>query len=147
MQSCDTNIFVYYLNSDCSEHLPAKRYLDKVFQDPGFALCELVLIELYVLLRTPAILGEPLTSKEAVRVVQQFRLNPNWRLIDYPGGFMGPIWKLASELRFPRRAIFDARLAFTLRSHGVTEFATRNTKDFEQFPFFRLLNPIDNDGG
>jgi predicted nucleic acid-binding protein len=36
----------------------------------------------------------------------------------------------------------DARLALTLRHHGVTEFATSNVKDFEGFGFNRVWNPL-----
>jgi predicted nucleic acid-binding protein len=38
--------------------------------------------------------------------------------------------------------IFDARLALTLRHHGVTEFATRNENHFAGFGFTRLWNPL-----
>ncbi|NJK91406.1 MAG: type II toxin-antitoxin system VapC family toxin [Blastochloris sp.] len=40
------------------------------------------------------------------------------------------------------RHIIDARLAFTLRHHGVTHFATANTKHFESFGFERVWNPL-----
>ena len=38
--------------------------------------------------------------------------------------------------------VFDARLALTLRHHGVTAFATANEKDFQEFGFERLWNPL-----
>jgi hypothetical protein len=41
-----------------------------------------------------------------------------------------------------RRIIFDARLALTLRHHGVTEFATRNQAHFTPFGFHRVWNPL-----
>jgi hypothetical protein len=30
----------------------------------------------------------------------------------------------------------------TLRSHGVETFYTRNTKDFERFGWFKLIDPV-----
>jgi predicted nucleic acid-binding protein len=42
-----------------------------------------------------------------------------------------------------RRHIFDARLALTLLEHGVKEFATRNTRDFESFGFLHVFDPLD----
>lgn len=42
-----------------------------------------------------------------------------------------------------RRRIIDARLALTLRHHGVTDFLTRNVRDFEGLGFARVTNPID----
>ena len=38
--------------------------------------------------------------------------------------------------------MFDARLGFTLRHHGVREFATRNIKDFDGIGFGRVWDPI-----
>jgi len=49
---------------------------------------------------------------------------------------------LAAEPNIGRRIVFDARLALTLRHHGVTEFATRNDSHFTGFGFTRLWNPL-----
>jgi hypothetical protein len=38
--------------------------------------------------------------------------------------------------------VFDARLALTLRHHGVSEFATANIKDSAGFGFDRVWNPL-----
>lgn len=43
---------------------------------------------------------------------------------------------------FPRRAIFDARLAYTLAAEGVTRFATRNVRDFQRFGAFEVFDPL-----
>ena len=40
-----------------------------------------------------------------------------------------------------RRTIIDTRLALTLLHHGVTEFATANTRHFQEFGFSRVWNP------
>jgi len=50
-----------------------------------------------------------------------------------------PFWKEAS---FPPRRTFDLVLALTLKTSGVRKFHTRNTKDFEDFGFFTLVNPL-----
>jgi toxin-antitoxin system PIN domain toxin len=143
MRSCDTNILLYYLNRDCPEHGAAALYIEDNRSREDFALCELVLVEVYVLLRSPAVLPRPLGARAALDVVRRFRANPRWAVIDYPGSLMDSIWKRAEAAQFPVRGIFDARLAHTLRHHGVEEFATRNTKHFRQFGFPRLINPID----
>jgi predicted nucleic acid-binding protein len=109
------------------------------------AICELVLVELYVLLRNPAVLNKPLDSDDAVTLIQSFRQHPSWVLIDYPGetsSLMNEVWRLAAQPNIGRRIVFDARLAFTLRHYGVTEFATRNESHFRDFGFTRLWNPL-----
>ena len=40
------------------------------------------------------------------------------------------------------RRIYDARLAQSLRRQGVTELATGNVKDFQDFGFARVWNPV-----
>jgi toxin-antitoxin system PIN domain toxin len=146
MISFDTNLLLYSLNKDCAEYEPARAFFAAL---PGSSnsvvICELELLELYVLLRNPAVLKVPLGSSEAVSLVQTFRRHPTWRLIDYPGegsAIMDEVWRLAAEPGIARRAVFDARLALTLRHHGVTEFATRNTSDFTRFGFSRIWNPL-----
>lgn len=46
----------------------------------------------------------------------------------------------------PNRQRKCARLALTLRHHGVTEFVTANVKDFEGFGFTRVWNPLASAG-
>jgi toxin-antitoxin system PIN domain toxin len=143
VRSCDTNVLLYYLNRDCPEHAAAARYLQTNWARQDFALCELVLVELYVLLRSPAVLSKPLGRGAAVTVIRSLRGHPYWAIFDYPGNLMDAIWKEAEAPGFPVRGVFDARLAHTLLYHGVREFATRNTKHFQPFGFERLVNPID----
>ena len=74
----------------------------------------------------------------------------------YDGPIEGVIWKplkkyhdargffdsLPGQPNIGRRVVFDARLALTLRHHGVTEFATRNEIHFTGFGFARVWNPL-----
>lgn len=59
---------------------------------------------------------------------------------------MNEVWVLAATPRIARRRLFDARLALTLRHHGVDEFATRNLNGFTDFGFSRVWDPITSDG-
>lgn len=146
MISCDTNILFVALEASRPGNGPARRFLDSHRNSPDFAICELCLLELYALLRNPATARKPLGAEKAVSLIQTLRSNPRWDVLDYPGagtGIMDEIWKLAAAAQFPRRKVFDARLALTLRHHGVSEFATSNVKDFEGFGFKRVWNPLE----
>lgn len=146
MISFDTNLLLYSLNRDCPEYQDARVFFASLPASPNsVAICELVLVELYVLLRNPAVLQNPLDPPDAVALVQSFRQHPTWKLIDHPGGIstvMEEVWRLAAQPKAGRRVIFDARLALTLRHHGVTQFATRNDAHFSGFGFRRLWNPL-----
>jgi toxin-antitoxin system PIN domain toxin len=146
MISFDTNLLLYSLNQDCAEYSDTRAFFNSLPTAPGaVAICELVLVELYVLLRNPAVLSNPLDPARAASTIQTFRQHPTWLLIDYPGqttSVMDDLWRLAAQPNTGRRIVFDARLALTLRHHGVTEFATRNTTHFTNFGFSRLWNPL-----
>jgi len=142
IESCDTNILIYYLNKSCSEHEAAKAYLSERFSSDNFAICELVLVELYVLLRNSAVFIKPSSGAKAWEIVNSFRQNPSWRVVDHPGNTMDVVWAQAKKKNFPRRAIFDSRLAHCLLHHGVSSFATRNHKDFKDYPKLGAFSPI-----
>ncbi len=142
MTSCDTNILLHAYNIQSPFHQASRNFLHKYAKQRDFVICELVLIEFYVLLRNPAVVSKPLSAEKAVEVCRQYRTNKNWGVIDYPGNIMKDIWKRAAIPNTSRRTIFDARLALTLRYHGVTEFATSNEKHFQNYGFTKIWNPL-----
>jgi toxin-antitoxin system PIN domain toxin len=141
MISVDTNILLYAQNADCPEHGAAWAFLEEIGPRQDVAICELVLVELYLLLRNPAVVKQPLEPGEAAEVCRGYRSNPRWRLID-SAPVMERVWDAAGGPEFARRRIIDLRLALTLQHHGVTELATANVKDFEGLGFARVWNPV-----
>jgi uncharacterized protein len=141
MLSIDTNILVYALDQRSPFNASARTFLTKHADNPQMAISELVLVELYLHLRNPAVFRNACTERDAVDICQQFRRSPKWRLIE-SADVMDDVWPLAAQSGFARRRIIDARLALTLIHHGVDEFATVNTKDFEGFGFTRVWNPL-----
>lgn len=142
MISADTNLLFAWLNRDHAWHVPAVRWFVGQTDNSDFVIGELCLVELYGLLRNPTVVGRPLDGPAAVEVIQPLRGHPRWELVDYPGDLMSQVWNAAAAPGFARRRIYDARLALTLRHHGVTEFATANVKDFQDFGFTRVWNPL-----
>lgn len=141
MISIDTNVFLYGFNSDCPEHDRAREVLNELAASREVVLCELVLVELYILLRNPAVVSKPLGGDAAVQVCRSWRANPRWRIIE-SAPIMDEVWELASASHFGRRQIIDARLALTVLHHGVTTFVTRNAGHFRDFDFERVWNPF-----
>jgi uncharacterized protein len=140
MISFDTNILITALEKRLPGHEAARAFLDSMIHNDGVAVCELVLLELYTLLRNPKVCASPLDGPSAVAVVHAFRSHPAWCVLDYDKDIAGTVWEKAKMLP-ARLQIYDTRLALTLRHHGVTEFATRNVKDFQGFGFKRVWDP------
>lgn len=142
MISFDTNLAIYAANADAAEQPAAAAFLDSMADRQDVVICELMLVEVYLKLRNSRILRHPLDAATAAAHCQAFRDNANWTLIE-SAPVMTEVWRHAAEQDFAFRRIIDARLALTLRHHGVTEFATSNVKDFEGFGFRRVWNPIE----
>lgn len=137
MTSCDTNILFAATNPDDAHHDAAYDFLSRHGDDESFVLAEQVLVELYGLLRNPAIMRRPLSAGEAVDVISSYRGNPAWSVVDIPSGgkAMREVWRRAAAPGFARRRIHDLRLAMTLMHWGVTDFYTRNVRDFADVGF------------
>jgi len=142
MIAFDTNILFAALETSSPDHAAARAWLSTPPGDDEVVLCELVLLEVYTLLRNPTLCRKPLTGRQAVQAIQHLRQHPAWRLVDYDPSVADQIWPLAARDSFVYRRIFDARLALTLRHHGVTDFATCNVKDFQDIGFRKVWNPL-----
>jgi len=71
MTSCDTNILFVALEESRPGHAEARGFLDARWDDPGFGLCELVLLELYILLRNPVVARLPLSPQQIKQIKGQ----------------------------------------------------------------------------
>jgi len=139
--SFDTNVAVHAANQSSPLHQAAYEFVASLGTRPDVAVCELMLVELYLKLRNQKIFPKPLGAAAAAAVCQTYRTNRAWILVD-SAPVMDAVWRLASARNFAIRRIVDARLALTLKHHGVTELATTNVKDFEGFGFDRVWDPV-----
>lgn len=145
MLSIDTNILLYAFNEDSPNHADAFAWLGSVQALEEVALSEFVLAELYVLLRSPAVLKRPLEASDAVEVIQTYRRHPRWRIIGFPlesRALHDAFWQKARQKNFSFRRLYDARTALTILAQGVTDFATANVKDYENLGFRKVWNPL-----
>ena len=144
MISVDTNILLFSYCETSPYHAGAKAFLISLADREDVALSEFVLSELYLLLRNPAVLEEPLNPSEAVEVIQSYRFHPRWQIVGFPPrsrDIHAEIWKQAATPHFARRRLYDVRTALCLQAFGVKEFATANIKDFEGLGFAKVWNP------
>ena len=141
MIAFDTNLVIYAANRRAPEQPAAAAFLQSLARRRDVVVCELMLVEVYLKLRNLRILARPLNAPAAAAYCQAFRNNANWSLVE-SAPVMDEVWRLAAQKSFAFRRIVDARLALTLRHHGVTEFATTNVRDFRGFGFARVWNPL-----
>ena len=149
MISLDANLLLYAVNIASPFHQRAIQFLESLIKRDDVGISELVLVEFYTLLCNPAVLTKPLCPSDAVAVVQTYRSHPQWSLLGFAADTVAlheELWRVAARANFARRRIYDARLALILLQQGVTEFATANVKDFIEFGFHRVWNPLEEPG-
>jgi uncharacterized protein len=143
MLTADTNLLIHSADPDSPHHESARKFFEEVNNgSEEFVLCELVLVELYMQLRNPAIFRKPYTAKESTSYCRALKQTPSWRCVDYDPLVSKRLWAWAEETKAGFRQIIDARIAFTLIHHGVTKFATANVKHFKDFGFVKVWNPL-----
>ena len=140
MISFDTNLLFPALEPSHADHEPARLWLSSLDGEVGIS--ELVLMELYAVVRNPAVAERPLSTAQAVALIETLRTNPRWRLLDAPSGIMSEVWRRAADPGYGRRRIFDARIGLSLARQGVTDFDTRNVRDFQDLGFARVFDPL-----
>jgi toxin-antitoxin system PIN domain toxin len=147
MISLDTNILFPLVVQDHPQHETVREFVESAEKRDEVVISELVLLELYNLLRNPTVMTRPLSATAAVDVCEGFRRHPHWQLVGFPPDsrcFHDAFWPRLRTRDFARRRSFDWRLALSLMSQGVTDFATVNVVDFKGFGFARVWNPMDS---
>ena len=148
MISLDTNILLPAVESRNAHHPRAATFLESLQDRQDVAICEFILLELYGLLRNPAVLAKPLSPVAATDVCEAFRQHPRWQVIGFPPdsrAFHDVFWPKLRGADFARRCAHNWRVALLLLHQGVTDFATVNEKDFRDCGFQRVWNPLAPD--
>lgn len=146
MKSLDTNILLYAINKDCPEHESCLRFVKSTFADANsWIIADQVWFELYRLLRNPTVLAKPLSAEDAANIIHWYQNKTGWLHCAWEHRMMPELSRYWQDNTFPARRSFDLILALTLKNHGVTEFNTRNSKDFLDFNFFRVINPLSSE--
>jgi len=150
MISIDTNILFHAFNLDSPCHRKAYEWLADQGDSEAVAISEFVLAELYRLVRNPVTAGKgALSASAAIQLIEGYRRHPRWMIVGFSAHsrpLHDRMWKVAAKPGFAYRKLYDVRTALTLLDHGVREFATLNTGDFEGLGFSKVWNPLAEAG-
>jgi len=138
----DTNLLVYAHRSGVSEHMSARRAIDRASEDPrGWGVALPTVAEFWMNVTHPAAAGGPSTSKQAGDFLHSI-------LIEGPGTVWmprEPFWprciQLASDLNVRGVRIFDLQIGLIAFDNGATEVWTHD-RDFVAFPGLRVHDPF-----
>lgn len=148
MYALDTNLLVYAHNKASPFHSQAEAFIEQVMNERDNQGRLLVCIPSQVLMEflntvTWHRLEAPLPLTDATQIVQDYLDTEVTILYPQPTQLNTLLDLLKTATT--RRKIFDVALAATLRDHGVLGLYTANTKDFEEFDFLDVTNPLKPD--
>ena len=143
--SIDTNVLFAAVQATDANHEVASAFLRSIDHRQDVILSEFILLELYVLIRNPAVVAKPVSPAQAVAICAAFRTHPSWQVVSLPADstdFHDTFWPRLAQESFARRRAYDMRTALSLIRHGVDEFATADVRDYADAGFKRVWNPL-----
>ena len=114
MLSLDTNILFSAIEETSAHHARAAAFVAGLRGRDDVALSEFALLELYVLLRNPAVLVHPRGAAAAVEICLALKRHPRWQVLGFPpysAAFHDAFWTKLAMPDFARRRAYDWRMA------------------------------------
>ena len=145
MYAIDTNLLVYAHNKDAAYHKQAEAFIEQVMNERDaqsrFQVCipAQVLVE-FLNVITWSKLEAPLSLAQAIRIVQTY-IDSGVPIIHAQPTQLSTCLALLAVV-MSRKIVFDVVLVATLKDAGIKGLYTANTKDFVEFDFLNVVNPL-----
>jgi uncharacterized protein len=137
----DANVLLYAKFSDFPQHGEARRWLDAALNEPDPVGIPWVSLTAFVRIATNRrILGQPLTSSEAVAQVQQWIGRRNVWMPEPGTRFAELFTRLVLESQASGNLVSDAYVAALALEHGLAVIST--DADFAHFAAVAWHNPL-----
>lgn len=146
MYAIDTNILIYAHNTDSMFNKTTGEFLERVINERDetgeLQVCipsQVVTEFINVITRQSA--TQSIDLKTAISIVQDY-LDAGVPIIHQKNSQISTLLDLLSKTT-TRKKVFDVALAATLRDNAIHGLYTVNTKDFKDFDFLDVKNPIN----
>lgn len=142
MFAIDTNILVYAHDKSSPFNRKAVSFIETKMNKEisDFCIPSQVISE-FINAITRNSLPNPLTLKESIGVVRNY-LDFGITIINPKETQTQTFLDVLSKVK-TRKKIFDVVLASSLKDNNIEEFYTVNVKDFEEFNFLQIINPLE----
>ncbi len=132
----DSNILIYAINSSSPKHKTAQKFLQENINE--LVIAHQNIFETLRVLTHSKFLS-PMSPTDAIEAVQSITKVSRIIAPDYKTHHIA--LELIKKNKLSADLIFDAYLAATAISNGITTIATDNIKDFKKFDI-NLINPF-----
>jgi predicted nucleic acid-binding protein len=130
---CDTNLFIYGLLPTFPQHSQALR----IISDYQVVITDQVCLEISNVLARESVFSH--IHSEAF--IQDILEMPNVHLLQPNNETLMTWLKWRKKYSLTQKTLFDAYLAATYYSHGITSLVTYNEKDFKKISEISLISP------
>ncbi len=136
----DTNILIYFLNSESIYHEKAKTLIEKLQRGEIQGIVSWQnLSELYAVVTDPKRFPKPMTASQGVETTKQFLESGIIKLIFPIANTKEIFFNLILKIKPKAQRIHDIFLVSTLLSNGVKTLVTENTDDFKSVEGLRAM--------
>ena len=140
----DTNILVYAYNLDSPLNTRASSFLEGEVLTGNIKAClpYQSLYEFYATITDPQRVEKPVEPNKAKEIIETYKNARNIPKIYPRKSNLLNVLDLISKYNISKQEIFDIVFVATLLDNRVEGIITRNTRHFERFEFFQILNPL-----
>ncbi len=137
MKVVDANVLLYSVNSDAPQHTTASNWIDRALSGAETVAFAWVVILAFVRISThPSIFSRPLTSSEALDVVEAWLAQPSAVVVEPTRRHLGTLRGLVAATGTAGNLVNDAHMAAICVEHDA-EMVTFDA-DFTRFDGVRL---------
>jgi uncharacterized protein len=136
----DSNVLVYALDADASQHLPSRHLLDEGRSGATtLYVTSQILCEFYSIVTNPRRVARPRTAADAIAAIAG--LLAFLHVLPIPARAVEGWLDLLRRRPVTGGDVFDLQLAATMLANGVQRIYTFNTTDFEAFTDLVISTP------
>lgn len=139
----DTSVLVYAHMPGLRDHEPVRRYLHELLNDGEtiLVITPVVLHEFVHVVTDGRRFDPPVAFVEALAIARRYLDRTNVECLTLGEEAIRAAFDLLERHRLGRKRIADTLFAAALLHHGVTEIATCNPGDFDDFEGLRIVDP------
>lgn len=136
----DTNILVYAHNGDNPYHYKAKDFLVNQLQNYPNDICIPYQCLIEFISTITKRIENPFSIEQALQIVAYYK---DFGIdIIYPKPTQLTTFLAIYKQTPYKNRLFDVAICATLKDNGIQGIYTVNTKDFQDYPFLTVINPL-----
>jgi hypothetical protein len=138
----DTNLLVYAQRRNVSQHLAARKAIERASADQrGWGIPLPCIAEFWCVVTHPASTGGPSPANEARGFLDALVVKGGASIWIPGAGFWQRLTQLASDMKIGGARVFDLQIALTAIENGATELWSHD-HGFAGLPGLRVVDPL-----